>query len=83
MKRPKFILDIIKKASFLKVFQRLELTTKIFKYIRASSCLENKIPSGTNCRVQVVNVKVLACTSLEQAQEIIQDQMPLTNQGWL
>ena len=45
--------------------------------------LENKTPSNTYLRVQVVCKKVQALSSLEPPLKYNQDQMPLTIQGSL
>ena len=47
--------------------------------MKPSNNLENKTPSDTYCRVQIVCKKVLAQTSLEPQLEYNQDQVPLTN----
>ena len=45
--------------------------------------LENKAPSDTYWRVQLVSKNVQAHNSLESPLEYSQDQMPLMNQGSL
>ena len=51
--------------------------------MRPSNNLENKTPSDTYWRVQLVLKKVQAHNSLEPPLEYSQDQMSLTNQGLL
>ena len=51
--------------------------------MRPSNNLENKTPSDTSWRIQLVCVKVQAHNSLESPLEYNQDQMPLMNQGSL
>ena len=51
--------------------------------MKPSNNLENKTPSGTYGRVQLVRKKVQAHSSLKPPLEYNQDQMPLTNQGSL
>ena len=48
-----------------------------------SNILENKIPSETYCRVQLVCMKAQAHSFLEPPLEHNQDQRPLMNQGLL
>ena len=45
--------------------------------------MENKTPSDTYLRVQLVREKVQTQIPLEEPLEYNQDQMPLTNQGLL
>ena len=49
--------------------------------MKPSNNLENKTPSDTYSRIQLVYKKVQAHSSLEPPLEYDQDQMPLTNQG--
>ena len=51
--------------------------------MKTSNDLENKIPSDTYWRIQLVCENVQAHSSLEQPLGYNQDQMPLTNQGSL
>ena len=51
--------------------------------MRPSNNLENKTPSDTYWRVQLVWMKVQAHNFLEPPLEHNQDQMPLINQGLL
>ena len=51
--------------------------------MKPSSNLENKTPSDTYCRVQLVFKTVQSHSSLESPLEYNQDQIPLTNQGSL
>ena len=51
--------------------------------MKPSNNLENKTPSDTYWRVQLVWKKVQAHSSWEPQVEYNQDQMPLTNQGLL
>ena len=49
--------------------------------MKPSNNLENKAPSDTYWRVQLVYKKVQAYSSLEPPLEYNQDQMPLKNQS--
>ena len=49
--------------------------------MKLSNSLENKTPSDTYWRVQLVYKKVQAHSSLEPLLKYNQDQMPLANQG--
>ena len=51
--------------------------------MRPSNSLENKIPSDSYWRVQLVYKKVQAHSSLEPPLEYTQDQLLLMNQGSL
>ena len=51
--------------------------------MKLSNNLENKTPSDTYWRVQLVYMKVQAHSSLEPPLEYNQDQVPLMNQGSL
>ena len=51
--------------------------------MKPSNNLENKAPSDTYWRVQLVCKKVQAHSFLEPPLEYNQDQMPLTNEGSL
>ena len=51
--------------------------------MRPSNNLENKTPSDTYRRVQLVCMKVQSHNSLEPPLEYNQDQTPLMNQGSL
>ena len=51
--------------------------------MKPSNNLENKTPSDTYWRVQLVYMKVQAHSSLEPPLEYNQDQVPLMNQGSL
>ena len=66
-------------------FSKNLLTTErlIQPPMKPSNNLENKTPSDTYWRVQLVWKKVQAHSSWEPQVEYNQDQMPLTNQGLL
>ena len=51
--------------------------------MKPSDSLENKTPSDTYSRVQLVCKKVKAHSSLQPPLEYKQDQVPLANQGFL
>ena len=51
--------------------------------MKPSNNMENKTPSDTHLRVQLVREKVQNQSPLEGSVEYNQDQMPLTNQGLL
>ena len=51
--------------------------------MKPSNNMENKTPSDTHLRVQLVREKVQNQSPLEGSLEYNQDQMPLTNQGLL
>ena len=109
LRRPKTILEIRKKATFLLVisnsickflkdftnhrkktnrvvvFSSRPFPTSVYTGTtnRPSNNLENKTPSDTYWRVELVCKKGQANSSLEPLVEYNQDQMPLTNQGLL